>query len=439
MTDININKTNGLKLLFISITILAALLLIALPSATKSFAAEKKPDEGKRGKLNIDYKSKIDFIKEGRKYLAKADVKQALYYATYAVSYGCDAYDSYLLLADIYKASKDAKSEIGALEYAVTNAPNQRLKAETLKRLLETKKISAAAEIQRAAKAVETGQSPNKILRLASTFERYSKPEEAMAQYEYLDDLSPKARSAKHAKIKLYLKQSKRDLAKSEIKKYFSLKADDTSMVYLLAYNGFNISEIKDLGYNGEGKFELRKYNRTYAGYYYEIGHDQYLAHNYISAKNSLLYSLEYFKTDPDTHNYLGKIFYTNGMFKEASFHFGVAYEFLHEDYEVGLLLAKSQTMSKQYEKARLTLKRLLKSSPNTDEYAYWLLKTGISKNRLEDFGYVDLKSPFYKKPRTRKKETSEPAEPGPENLLRTPPTGLNTPFYDQAPQIQLY
>jgi Tfp pilus assembly protein PilF len=426
------------------IKVIIVIIVTACFLSSHSFTALAQEEvEGRRGRLKIDYKSKIDFVAEGRKYLNKGDVKEALYNATYAVANDFDRYDSYLLLADIYRASKELVSEAYALEYTINHAPNERLKKEAAARLKSVRAAIKNLGVQKSAAAVvKNPQSVNRVLRLGHTFERFGAPDKAAAHYEYADNITGEIKSAKYAKIRLYLKEGKKKKADGEIKNYFALIPDDTSMVYLLAYHGFNLSEIKQHGYNGGGGLEMRRYNRTYADYYYEIGYQQYLNEKYDQAKISILYSLSYFKTSPKGHIALGEIFYKKGMFKEAAFHYNINYEFNPGDYEVGLKMAKSMVMSKQYERARTALKELLKINPESDEYAHWLIKTGLTRRAVEDMGYIDVKSPFYKKKRPANKAPATLQIPGgPENLLRQPPAGPNSPFYQnpqQPIQIQL-
>ncbi len=405
--------------------------------------ASQEAVEGRRGRLKIDYKSKIDFVAEGRKYLNKGDVKEALYNATYAVANDFDPYDSYLLLADIYRASKEPVSEAYALEYAVTHSPNERLKKEAAERLKSVRDAIKNRSVQKSAAAVvKNPQSVNRVLRLGHTFERFGASDKAAAQYEYADNITGEIKSAKYAKIRLYLKEGQKKKAAGELKNYFALSPEDTSMVYLLAYYGFNLSEIKQHGYNGGGGLEMRRYNRTYADYYYEIGYQQYLKEKYDQAKTNILYSVSYFKTSPKAHMALGEIFYKKGMFKEAAFHYNINYEFNPGDYEVGLKMSKALVLSKQHERARTALKELLKIKPESDEYAHWLVKTGLTRSAVERMGYIDIKSPFYKKKRPAKESPAPLQIPGgPENLLRQPPAGPGSPFYQdpqQPIQIQL-
>jgi len=419
--------------------IATACFLSLLPAAARA----QQEAEGRRGRLKIDYKSKIDFVAEGRKCLKKGDVKEALYNAAYAVANDFDRYDSYILLADIYRASKELVNEAYALEYTVACAPNERLKKEAAERLKAVRAAIKNLGVQKSAAAVvKNPQSVSRVLRLGHTFEHFGAPDKAEAQYEYADNITGEIKSAKYAKVRLYLKQGQKKKASGEIKNYFALSPDDTSMVYLLAYHGFNLSQIKQHGYSGEGGLEMRRYNRTYAGYYYEIGYQQYLNEKYDQAKTNVLYSLSYFKTSPKSHFTLGEIFYKKGMFKEAAFHYNINYEFNPGDYEVGLKMAKSLVMSKQYERARTVLKELLQIEPQSDEYAYWLIKTGLTRRAVERMGYIDVKSPFYKKKKQGGKTPDAiPATGGLENLLRQPPAGPNSPFYQdlsQPIQIQL-
>ncbi len=407
--------------------------VLLFPSS--SGAQEPAIKEGRRGRLTIDYKSKIDFVAEARKYLKKGDIPEALYNATYAVSNGFDPYDSYLLLADIYRASKDLKSEAYSLEYTVRHAPNDRLKKEAEKRLASVIEAIKNLNIQKSAAAVvKNPDSLNKILRLGHTFERFGSAEKAETQYEYADNLGKNIKSSKYAKIRLYLKNGRRSTALPEVRDFFKLSPEDTTMVYLLAYNGFNLTEIKELGYSGGGGLDMRRYNRTYADYYYEIGYQQYLQEKLDQARTSMLYSLSYFKSNSRAHFNLGEIFYKKGMFRESGFHYSVAYEFMPADYEVGFKLAKSLVMSKSYERARVVLKELLKIDPHSGDYAAWLAKTGLTRRDIERMGYIDVNSPFYKKPGRKKAPAAAGQPAGPENLLKQPPSGLNSPFY-QTPQ----
>ncbi len=433
-------KLTGIKYKITIITFIAAAAIAAFVPA--SGAEDPAKIEGRRGRLDIDFKSKINFVAEGRKYLKKNELKEALYNASYAVYYGFDAYDSYLLMADIYRASNDQAKEAAALEYAIAGAPNERLKSETQKRLLAVKDGLKNRSISRSAAAVVKNPSVSKVLRLGHTFGHFNEDERAAVQYEYADNMAAGLKSAKYARIKLYLKNGRQKQATDEIKKYFNLSPDDTSMVYLLAYNGFNLSLIKECGYNGEGGLDARRFNRTYADYHYEIGYGHYLKEKYDQAAVSLLYSLSYFKTNPRAHITLGEIYYKKGMFKEAGFHYNITSELTPGDYEINLKTAKSFVMSRQYERARTILRKLLKINPESDEYALWLTRTGLTRQSIERMGYIDTGSPFYKKKKPVKKAPGAiPVPGGPENLLRQPPSGPNSPFYHddlQPIQIQL-
>lgn len=417
-----------------------AALIIALcfltASAAVAAAAGESETEGRRGRLKIDFKSKINFVAEGRKFLAKGNVKEALYNAAYAVDGGCDPYDSYLLLADIYKASGDLKSEAYSLEYVIEHSPNDRLKKEAVTRLSSLNENIKNLGIRRSAASVmKNPESVNRVLRLGHTFERFGAGDRAATQYEYADSLSEGLKSSKYAKIRLFLKEGKKEPAVAEVKNFFALASSDTAMVYLLAYNGFNLSEIKDYGYDGGGGLDMRKFNRTYADYHQELGYQSYLAEKFDQARISILYALSYFKSNPRAHFILGEIFYRKGMFREAGFHYNITGEYMAAEYEVRLKMAKSFVLSQQYERARVVLKELLKIFPESDEYAYWLLKTGLTRAEVERLGYTDVKSPFYKKKKPSKAAPAIPQLPGgPENLLRQPPPGVNAPFY-QAPQ----
>jgi len=90
--------------------------------------------------------------------------------------------------------------------------------------------------------------------------------------------------------------------------------------------------------------------------------------------------------------------------------------------------------MSKSYERARVVLKELLKIDPHSGDYAAWLAKTGLTRRDIERMGYIDVNSPFYKKPGRKKAPAAAGQPAGPENLLKQPPSGLNSPFY-QTPQ----
>lgn len=428
--------------LFFKASIIALCIMSA--AAPPAGAAGDSETEGRRGRLKIDFKSKINFVAEGRKFLDKGNVKEALYNATYAVDGGCDPYDSYLLLADIYKASGDLKSEAYSLEYVIEHSPNDRLKKEAVKRLSSLSEKIKNLRIQRSAAAVmKNPDSVNRVLRLGHTFERFGAGDRAAAQYDYADSLSEGLKSSKYAKIRLFLKEGKKNTAVAEVRNFFALASSDTAMVYLLAYNGFNLSEIKEYGYDGGGGLDMRKYNRTYADYHQELGYQSYLAEKFDQARVSILYALSYFKSNPRAHFILGEIFYQKGMFRKAGFHYNIAGEYMAADYEIGLKMAKSFVMSKQYERARVVLTELLKIFPESDEYASWLIKTGLTRAEVERLGYTDVKSPFYKKKRPSKAVPAiQPQQPGgPENLLRQPPPGGNTPFYQtpaQPVQIQL-
>ncbi len=414
--------------------LIIALFLLASFAAAAA-AADENAAEGRRGRLKIDFKSKINFVAEGRKFLGKGDVKEALYNATYAVAGGCDPYDSYLLLADIYKASGDIKSEAYSLEYVIKNSPNDRLKKEAAARLNSVNETIKNLVIQGSAAAVmKNPESVNRILRLGHTFEKFGAGDRAAAQYEYADSLTEGLKSSKYAKIRLFLKEGKKGPAVAEVKNFFSLASSDTAMVYLLAYNGFNLSEIKEYGYDGGGGLDMRKYNRTYADYHQELGYQSYLAEKFDQARVSILYALSYFKSNPRAHFILGEIFYRKGMFREAGFHYNIAGEYMAAEYEIRLKMARSFVMSKQYERARVVLKELLKIFPESDEYASWLMKTGLTRAEVERLGYTDVKSPFYKKKKPSKTAPGGQQLPGPENLLRQPPPGANSPFY-QTPQ----
>lgn len=422
----NFSKLIGPLAAFFILTACAAETTAAPPAAT----------EGRRGRLNVDFYSKIDFVAEGRKFLGKGDIKEALYNAAYAVEGGRDPYDSYLLFADIYRASGDLKSEAYSLEYVVKHSPNDRLRGEAERRLKTVRETMKNRIIQRAAsEVVKSPESVNRVLRLGHVFEHFDSGEKAAAQYDYADSLSEGLKSSKYAKIRLFLKEGRRRDAAAEVRKFFALSASDTSMVYLLAYNGFNLNEIKELGYDGGGGLDMRRYNRTYADYHYELGYTNYLAEKFDKARVSLLYALSYFKSNPRAHLTLGEIFYRKGMFREAGFHYNVAAEFTPGDYEVVLKMARSFVMSKQYERARAALKELLKINPESAEYAMWLAKTGLTRAQIERLGYNDPRSPFYKKKRPAKPQAPAARQfpGGPENLLKQPPPGPNTPFY-QAP-----
>jgi Tfp pilus assembly protein PilF len=422
-----------LKAFIISLCFLAA-------SAAAVDAAGDSETEGRRGRLKIDFKSKINFVAEGRKFLDKGNVKEALYNATYAVEGGCDQYDSYLLLADIYKASGDLKSEAYSLEYVIEHSPNDRLKKDAVTRLSSLNEKIKNLGIQRSAASVmKNPESVNRVLRLGHTFERFGAGDRAATQYEYADNLSEGLKSSKYAKIRLFLKEGKKSPAVAEVKNFFALASSDTAMVYLLAYNGFNLSEIKEYGYDGGGGLDMRKYNRTYADYHQEIGYQSYLAEKFDQARISILYALSYFKSNPRAHFVLGEIFYRKGMFREAGFHYNIAGEYMAAEYEISLKMAKSFVMSKQYERARVVLKELLKIFPESDEYASWLIKTGLTRAEVERLGYTDVKSPFYKKKKPSKALPAMQLQPGgPENLLRQPPPpGVSAPFY-QAPPVPI-
>ncbi|MEZ7893216.1 MAG: hypothetical protein QMC67_15880 [Candidatus Wallbacteria bacterium] len=366
-------------------------------------------DTGRRGSLTIDYKKKINLLKKAEDYFKQGNITEAEYYVHYALNNGFDKYDCYILLADIYKAQNKSKAEAGALTNAIEHSPNERLRDESAKRRdvifaeLKRKKIKEAAEIV----ALDT-QNPSKVTKLGNIFLETSEPDKAMIQYNYANSLQKKSKSGKYGLIKMYLKQNRLNEAKKLLKEYFELAPADTGTVYLLASYGININEAKDLGYNGQGNFDRRKYNKTYAEYYFKNGYMQYLKENYESAKHSMDYALQYYTTHSRAHKYLGEIYYSQGMFSEASHHLRIAFEYYPTDYEIGLKAAKALLFSNDKEKSRIYLESLLKIDCTNKTYAELLLKSGLRMYDIENMGYVNPDKPPVKKRRPKSVNTDK-------------------------------
>jgi len=354
-------------------------------------------EKGQRGRLTIDYKKKIDFLAKSRKYFLAGDTSEAMYYVNYAIEYGFDTYESYLLLADIYRSMDQDCDEEKTLEFVSRYAPNERLKNENEKRLSGVRKKIRDAAIRDAAREVSgRPESLSKVIRLGATFSEFDDDGSAMEQYKYLEASGGgKFKSSFYAQVRLLLSRGKLAEAKPAVKKYFALEPDDTQMVYLLASKGINLGESKELGYNGGGRLDMRKFNRTYSEFYYRNGYRQYLNENYESALHSFEYALEYFMTIPKARKLLGDIYYKRGMFRESIGNLKIAYEFLNTDYEVGVLLARAYIQLNMKKEARFVLAELLKYDNNKNKYYYDLLaKTGLRKRQIEKLGYVDPDAP---------------------------------------------
>ncbi len=402
--------------------------------------APKVEEKGNRGKLKIDYKNKINFLKEGNRYLKEGDIEWATYCATYALSNNFDAYESYLLFADIYKKTAAARDEALSLERVVANAPNERLRRNAQRRLDDILLKIKSEKIQKMAAAVnEKPQSAGRILKLGETLSSYKDDEGAALQYKYADTLDEKTKSSKYAQIRLYLRTGKTPEAKEQIKNYLALEPDDTQMVYLLAYNGFNIGEIKDLGYSGGGRIDMRKFNRVYSEFYFKNGYYQYLKEKFDTAKNSFTYALQYFSTHAGSHKYLGEIYYREGMFRESREHLKIAYEIIPADYEVGLRLAKVLLLMDKKSEARYVLKGLLKVNRRSKEYAALLKQSGLRDIEIEKLGYDDPDVTFKRRKRQPQAAGAEgqPGQPGSPGAIMPP--GLNDPFYNQPLTPQPY
>ncbi|HNY13418.1 MAG TPA: hypothetical protein PKK26_17650 [Candidatus Wallbacteria bacterium] len=397
-------------------------------------------EKGVRGKLKIDYGKKADFLKKGKKYLMEDDLESAIYCATYAIANNFDAYESYLLFADIYKKKESDRDEAASLESVVANAPNERLKKEAQKRLDSVLKKIKSENIKKRAEAVkENPQSASRVLRLGDVLSSYKDDEGAELQYKYADTLGKKMKSSKYAQIRLYLRTGKTFEARKQIKNYLALEPDDTQMVYLLAYNGFNFSEIKELGYNGGGKIDMRKFNRVYAEFYFKTGYYQYLKEKFESARISFTYALEYFSTHAGAHKYLGDIYYRAGMFRESREHLKIAYEIIPTDYEVGLQLSKVLLLMDKKSEARYILKGLIKTNNKSKEYAALLKESGMRQIEIEKLGYEDpdMPPPRRRKPQSQQGTEGQPGMPGTPATLTAP--GLNDPFYAQPLTSQPY
>lgn len=417
----------------------SAFLLAALPGAHGALAQTfdmgapassreaSKEDTGRRGRLAIDYGRKIDFLARGKKFLASGDTGEAMYNANYAIEYGSDTYESYLLLADIYRFMKQDADEAKTLEFVERFAPNERLRGEARARLDAVRKKIRDMRIRAAAgRVAENPENPGRVIRLGQVFSGFDDDESAMEQYRYVEAAGGgKFKSSVYAQIRLLLRRGKVGQAKPAVKKYFALEPEDTQMVYLLASHGLNLNESKELGYNGGGKLDMRKFNRTYADYYFRNGYNQYLKENYESARHSFEYALEYFMTIPRAHKLLGEIYYRRGMFREAVGHLKISYEFLNTDYEVGVLLSRAYLQLFRMKEARLVLADLLRFDNRGNRNYYDLLaKTGLRKHEIEKLGYVDPDAP----PKRARKPSAQPGVPGGPDLFGSPPPGGYSP-----------